>query len=207
MKVNFLYYLLFSFFLISCSNQPNDLENRKDKINSSLDELARRDPSTADEVERLVSDYNSLKSEIIDYTAEANRRGINKNNDAAINDINQRLQGLERVRRQTSHETFQTDLNRLYSEFKSNNVSFFEKYEDKRAVFSATIKEVSRWNMPEGYKVTVDVDDNWTGVDCFFPDSEKSSVSNLSVGQSATISGDVGEGMMHTLSFYQCKLN
>ena len=79
------------------ANIPTDLQNRKEAAMQQLDELRSREKTVSGNLEykRLIADYSSLKNEIISYTSEANSRGLNKNNDILIQEIDEKLIGFK----------------------------------------------------------------------------------------------------------------
>ncbi len=89
--------LSFSLFITSCNNLPADLQSRKDECNAKYKELADQEKSanSSSDYKQLITDYTSFKNEIISYTAECNRRGISKENEKLVSEINDKLSKFE----------------------------------------------------------------------------------------------------------------
>ena len=94
-KINklFLFILCTTILLLGCNTLPNDLQIRKDAVVNKLNELNSRYESASGipAYKQLIDDYTSIRAEIVSYTAECNSRGISKNNDALIKDIDEKL--------------------------------------------------------------------------------------------------------------------
>ncbi len=106
MGIRFSIYLLIFIFFVGCNTVPQDLENKKVELNQRLEKLinSEKEVSGNEECEKLISGYEKLKTELIAYTADANGRGISKNNDRLIEDIDNRIQRLkQRVTPQVSY--------------------------------------------------------------------------------------------------------
>lgn len=143
MNIKFLIYLLTFIFFVGCNTVPQDLENKKIEINERLEELrnSEKEVSGNKEYEKLISDYEKLKTELIAYTADANGRGISKNNYRLIEDIDSRIQRLKQL---TTPQVSYNDAERFVQEiishrggamldgFTSNN------YEAKLYIFLVT---------------------------------------------------------------------
>lgn len=87
-----------SIFASSCNNNkmPRDLELRKENINQTMALLdAESQYIDNDDIEKLIEKWEALKDEIIQYTEECNKRGIEKNNDKSINSIIAIIEELE----------------------------------------------------------------------------------------------------------------
>lgn len=91
----FLILLIFS----SCDYLPSDLEYRKDECNLKIEELLieEKNASTILDYELLVDEYKSLKSKMISYTNDCNKRGYIKENSEIINDISSRISKFEKL--------------------------------------------------------------------------------------------------------------
>ena len=84
MKKHFLPIAIFC-LIISCEQKmPADLEATKSNISQRYNEINSMS----------ISELKNLKSDVINYTNEANRRGISKNNDHIVNAIDDRINKL-----------------------------------------------------------------------------------------------------------------
>lgn len=84
MKKHFLFFAIFC-MIISCEQKmPADLEATKSSVNQRFNEINSMS----------ISELKNLKSDIINYTNEANRRGISKNNDHIIKTIDNQISKL-----------------------------------------------------------------------------------------------------------------
>lgn len=84
--------------LASCDNNsmPKDLEKRKENINNTIQNLeVEKQNIQSENIQTLIEKYTALNNEIKDYTAECNKRGIEKNNDKIINTINGKIDELK----------------------------------------------------------------------------------------------------------------
>jgi hypothetical protein len=89
--------IVFITLFTSCNNLPEDLQNRKDACNAKYKELADQEKnaySSSDYIQ-LITDYTNFKNEIISYTAECNKRGISKENDKLVSEINEKISKFE----------------------------------------------------------------------------------------------------------------
>jgi len=79
--------------LMGCNDLPPELQKRKDGINSKLSELssAGKQAKSKSECSRVIADYENLKKEVVNYTAECNKQGFKKNNDKAIKQIDESI--------------------------------------------------------------------------------------------------------------------
>lgn len=91
-------FLLITLFLISCNNLPSDLKIKRDECNNFSDKLLEKEKTAKSETDYqlLTEDYKLLKEMIINYTQECNNRGIKKNNDNLIKDIEEKILRFER---------------------------------------------------------------------------------------------------------------
>ena len=130
---------------------PDDLESQKKEINDQLHSLANQQPSTETEIINLISNYNSLKQNAIDYTTEANNRGIKKNNDAALADIDQRLNYLYAAQLDFEKEAINQELQNLQEPTEDNisvqeptegNISELNNYLEKLKEIRANVQNL-----------------------------------------------------------------
>jgi hypothetical protein len=80
-------------FITSCEKLPQDLQERKDANNKKYHELLDQEKNMVENLDynNLVLEYTNLKNEIISYTADCNERGISKENDRIINEIDGKI--------------------------------------------------------------------------------------------------------------------
>lgn len=108
-------YLLLTllFFIISCENLPKDLQERKDATNKRYYELLDQEKNMVENLEYndLVIEYTNLKNEIINYTAECNARGISKENDRIINEIEGKIIKFSKLRDDSKSQSRQSSTN------------------------------------------------------------------------------------------------
>jgi hypothetical protein len=77
---------------------PSDLKIKRDECNNFSDKLLEKEKTAKSEADYqlLTEDYKLLKEMIINYTQECNNRGIKKNNDNLIKDIEEKILRFER---------------------------------------------------------------------------------------------------------------
>ena len=80
---------LMCFTLLGCDSMPNDLYMKKAEISQKRNQLDAQENTALEksDYKRLSNEYTKLKSEVEIYTKECNNRGINKNNDEVISEI------------------------------------------------------------------------------------------------------------------------
>jgi hypothetical protein len=94
----FLIIIILTAIISSCGNKsmPDDLERRKESINNTLSALGNElENVKGEDIQPLIDKYTAIKNELENYTTECNKRGIEKNNDQAINQINQVIEELK----------------------------------------------------------------------------------------------------------------
>lgn len=89
---NFYYFILFSFCVLftSCNNLPDDLEAKRNSLNTELTDLRNREEtaSSNSDYEELLNDYKAHKIKTISYRDELTNRGFkNKINEKVLIDI------------------------------------------------------------------------------------------------------------------------
>lgn len=84
-------------FITSCNNLPKDLQSRKDDCNAKYKELAdqEKNANCSSDYKQLITDYKSFKYEVISYTTECNKRGISKENEEIVNEIDEKISKFE----------------------------------------------------------------------------------------------------------------
>lgn len=138
LSFNLLVFIL-GLFLFSCSSLPNDLQARKDAIANKLTELnkAYEAASGIPAYKQLIVDYTNLRAEISSYTTACNARGISKNNDALIKEIDEKI-----ARFKTSVEISQG-----YVDMTSNTST-----KNTRTVYSGGYPVEIDMTIPNGYE-------------------------------------------------------
>jgi hypothetical protein len=94
----FLIIIILTAIMSSCGSKsmPDDLERKKESINNTLSALGNeRENVNGKDIQPLIDKYTAIKNELENYTTECNKRGIEKNNDEAINQINQVIEELK----------------------------------------------------------------------------------------------------------------
>lgn len=128
---NFFYFILLSFsiFITSCNNLPPDLQSRKDAGNAKYKELAEQEKraSNSYDYEQLVTDYTNYKNEVISYTAECNRRGISKENDKLIDELNGKISKYESLSKSNSSYSSGSSSSSSSSSYSSQTCSWCGK--------------------------------------------------------------------------------
>lgn len=76
-----------------CNSLPADLQSRKDECIRKVNQLADKEKTASgnSDYKQLTEDYTNLKNEIVSYTADCNSRGISKENDKLINEIDGKI--------------------------------------------------------------------------------------------------------------------
>jgi hypothetical protein len=75
---------------------PKDLEERKERINKKIEVLdTERQSLETKNISSIIEKYKTLYKEIENYTTECNKRGIEKNNDQLLVEINDIIKNLE----------------------------------------------------------------------------------------------------------------
>ena len=84
-------------FITACNKIPEDLQKRKDNLSEQNESLGKRyDTETnTSNYQDLINDYSSFKQEILDYTNECNKRGIEKENNELIAQVEDRINKLK----------------------------------------------------------------------------------------------------------------
>lgn len=87
------------FFITSCEKLPQDLQERKNVNNKKYYELLDLEKNMVEnsDYNNLVLEYTNLRNEIISYTAECNERGISKENDRIINEIDEKISKYSKI--------------------------------------------------------------------------------------------------------------
>jgi hypothetical protein len=78
---------------------PPDLQTIKDAVNKQkkdLDEKEQKSSSISD-YKKLVSGFKELKEDIVSYTIECNRRGVDENNEYSLEKIDDKIKKYERL--------------------------------------------------------------------------------------------------------------
>jgi hypothetical protein len=84
--------------ITSCGRKsmPEDLERKKERLNNTVLALGKeRDNAKSEDFQALADKYAAVKNELENYTAECNKRGIEKNNDKVIQQINEIIEELK----------------------------------------------------------------------------------------------------------------
>lgn len=102
-----LYLLLTLLFITSCENLPKDLQERKDANNKKYYELLDQEKNMVEnsDYNNLVLEFTNLKNEIISYTTECNERGITKENDRIINEIDEKISKYSKIAGGSGNQT------------------------------------------------------------------------------------------------------
>ncbi len=98
-KFPIFFLISFCLFISSCNELPSDLQKRKDYCNTLTEDLAEKEKNAnnSSDYNQLIIDYSNLLSEIEGYTKECNDRGISKNNDKIIKEINLKIDKYEEL--------------------------------------------------------------------------------------------------------------
>ena len=84
--------------MVGCNTLPEDLQGRRDNANAKIIELSNLDNNaTSEDYDKLLNEYIALKDDIVSYTNECNRRGITKNNDVLIKELEAKISKYENL--------------------------------------------------------------------------------------------------------------
>lgn len=88
--------ILVCILMSSCTNSSNNDKNKQTEINNRINILGSRNPISENEINQLIVDFKSLKSDIINLTnAEVSSGRKEYNNDLTIGQIDQKISQLE----------------------------------------------------------------------------------------------------------------
>jgi hypothetical protein len=101
---------IFSCLIYSC-NSNQDLEIKKENLNNKINELNKRSFNSLSDIDILILDLKNLRSEANEYIEECNKRGIQKDNSYAHNQLNSKIEDLEKIKSQKINEENEKRLN------------------------------------------------------------------------------------------------
>jgi benzoyl-CoA reductase/2-hydroxyglutaryl-CoA dehydratase subunit BcrC/BadD/HgdB len=107
---NLLIGFIFSCLIYSC-NSNQDLEIKKENLNNKINELNKRSFNSLSDIDILILDLKNLRSEANEYIEECNKRGIQKDNSYAHNQLNSKIEDLEKIKSQKINEENEKRLN------------------------------------------------------------------------------------------------
>jgi hypothetical protein len=90
---------IFSCLIYSC-NSHQDLEIKKESIIDKLNVTDKKSYNSLSDIDLLITEYVNLKTEINEYVDECKKRGIEKDNSETINQINSKIENLEKIKSQ-----------------------------------------------------------------------------------------------------------
>jgi|688.fasta_scaffold415884_1 hypothetical protein len=107
---NLLIGFIFSCLIYSC-NSNQDLEIKKENLNNKINELNKRSYNSLSDIDILILDLKNLRSEANEYIEECNKRGIQKDNSDVYNQLNSKIEDLEKIKSQKINEENEKRLN------------------------------------------------------------------------------------------------
>ena len=109
----------------------------------------------------------------------------------------------QEIKSQDASYTLSAD--QLAREYENNEVAADAKYKGKIVIVSGTIQDIGKDVMDEPY-IIIGGSGFLDGVQCFFTESEESSVAHLSKGQRVSVKGEVSGKIIGNVLVKKCSL-